>query len=131
MSGTSTVPNQNTSIALDDNFDIYLDVNGNLAMVTGVDACEQDCQSAAQAMLREMPLDYNNGVAYFDTVFRQINLNGFVSSARQQLLNVPGVTGIKSFTASISNGVLTYNAQIQTVYSPQATPIVGTVPITG
>jgi copper chaperone CopZ len=126
----SGVTNQNTTIAVGSTFDIYLDVNGNLAMLTGVDACEQDCQSAMQTMLREMPLDYTNGVPYFDTVFRQVNLNGFVSAGRQQLLNVPGVTEVKSFTASIANNVLTYSAQIATVYSPNAITVTADVAIT-
>jgi copper chaperone CopZ len=126
----SGVTNQNTTIAVGSKFDIYLDDNSNLAMLTGVDACQQDCQSAMQTMLREMPLDYTNGVPYFDTVFRQVNLNGFVSAGRQQLLDVPGVTEVKSFRASIANNVLTYNAQIATVYSPNAITVTADVAIT-
>jgi hypothetical protein len=126
----SGVTNQNTTIAVGNTFDIYLDNNGNLAMLTSVSACEQDCQSAMQTMLREMPLDYTNGVPYFDTVFRQVNLNGFVSAGRQQVLDVPGVTEVKSFTASIANNVLTYNAQIATIYSPNAISVTADVAIT-
>jgi copper chaperone CopZ len=126
----SGVTNQNTTIAVGNTFDIYLDNNGNLAILIRVSACEQDCQSAMQTMLREMPLDYTNGVPYFDTVFRQVNLNGFVSAGRQQVLNVPGVTEVKSFTASIANNVLTYNAQIVTVYSPNVITVTADVAIT-
>jgi hypothetical protein len=128
---SDSVENQNTTIALTSTFDMYIDVNGNIPLLTGVAACEQDCQSAVQTMLREMPLDYDNGVAYFDTIFRQVNLNGWVASAREQLLNVPGVTKVPSLTASIFANVMTYNAQIMTVYSPNAINITNTVSITG
>jgi hypothetical protein len=127
----SGVTNQNTTIALGVTFDMYLDANGNVPLLTGVQACEQDCQSAMQTMLREMPLDYNNGVAYFDAIFRQVNLGAWVASARQQLLNVPGVVKVPNLTAEIADNQLVYTASIVTVYSPTAISVSNPVPITG
>jgi hypothetical protein len=107
----------NLSFALNGNNDMYLDATGNLATVSGVDAVSQDCLCAMKGQLGEMLYQPLSGLPNLTDVWIQQNLIKWEAAARATLATVPGVNMVKNFTYSISNGVLTYVALIQTIYS--------------
>lgn len=114
-----------TSIATNANNDIYLDANGNLAMVTGLDAVVQDCEHVMKAQLGEMPLALDEGVPTLTTIWASWKPAQFEAYARAMLLSVPGVVAVTAFTLTRAAGVASYVAEIQTIYSEQAVPISG------
>jgi hypothetical protein len=121
MSGTIA----NISFALNSASDLYIGLDGNLAVVTGVDAVQQDCICAMSAQLGEIIYEPSSGMPYLTTVWLQTNLVQFEAAARATLLSVPGVTKVASFSATIvqvqntSGGfdnVLNYAATLNTTY---------------
>lgn len=121
------------SLAVDSNNDLYLDNNGNIAIVTGLTAVMQSCQQAAQTLLGEMVLQTNQGIPYFQVVFTGVpNVAQFEAALRTAFLAVPGVTQVASIDI-IQTGdpdsaepfnALSYTATIDTIYGQ------GTLPFT-
>ena len=105
-----------TSIATNAQNDIYLDTSGNLAMVTGIQACAQDCEHIAKVRLGEMVLNTQGGIPYLEQVFQNSNTLAFKQALINAWLTVPNVTGIQSVTVSIVGGVLNYTAVINTIF---------------
>ena len=114
-----------TSIATNANNDIYLDATGNLAMVSGVAAVQQDCEHAMKAQLGEMALFLTSGMPTLETVWANWRPLQFEAAARRTLLAVPGVVAVKAFSITRSAGVATYTATIQTEYSDEPLDLSG------
>ncbi len=106
-----------STLAVNDDNDIYA-VNGVLQFLpSGAEATSQTVKRRMQTYLGEVLYNVNEGVDYFGTVFNgSPNVLTFESSARSNILDVQDVTGIESFTAEASNNVLTYTAEINTIY---------------
>lgn len=105
-----------TSIATNAQNDIYLDASNNLAMVTGIQACAQDCEHIAKVRLGEMVLNVQGGIPYLEQVFQNTNTLSFKQALIEAWLTVPNVTGVQSATTSIVGGVLNYTAVINTTF---------------
>lgn len=105
-----------TSIATNSRNDIYVGSDGNLAMVSGIAAVEQDCEHAMKAQLGEMPLALDQGVPTMATIWDRWNPVQFEAYARRMLLSVQDVTAVTSFTLTRSSGVASYVAVIQTTF---------------
>jgi len=103
------------SIALINN-DIGLDQFGNLGFVAGINAVMQNCQTAMLAQMGEMMYAMSSGMPTLQTAWNNYNPRQFESAARAVLMAVYGVTSVQSFSAQLSNNVLTYGATIQTIY---------------
>jgi hypothetical protein len=116
----------NISFALNANGDMYIGPDGNLAMVTGVAAVQQDCLCKMRAQQGEMIYQPLDGLPYLTDVWLQKNLAKWQAVARQQLLAVPGVIMVPSISFALVEDILTYTAEIQTVYS-QAITITGNI----
>lgn len=106
-----------TSIATDENNDIYVTATGNLAMVTGLDAVEQDCEHVMKAQLGEMPLALDRGEPSLTCIWINYKPLQWQAAARKNLLTITGVVSIAGFTITRQNGVASYTAQIKTIYS--------------
>jgi hypothetical protein len=105
------------SFSLNANNDIFIGTDGNLSIATGLSAVEFACKNFAQAQLNEMIFEYDQGVAYFETIWQNTaNVAQFEASLRAALSNVPGVTGISNLTITVANNQLNYVATIQTIY---------------
>lgn len=105
------------TLAVNENNDLYLDKNGNIAIVYDLDATLQACQQAAQTILGEMVLQTDQGVPYFESVFiGSPNIAIYEAALKVAFLGVTGVEQIKSLTLTRENGVLSYIANIQTIY---------------
>lgn len=103
------------TFAVNQNNDIYIGPDGNLVLISGINAILQACEQAAKTQLGEMVLETNQGIPNFQTVWVGTpNLQQWEAALRLALQNVPGVIGIKSIAFSTQNGVLSYNAVIET-----------------
>lgn len=117
----------NLSIGTNANNDIYLGSDGNLVMVTGVTAVQQDCEHALKAQLNEMIYNPTGGMPTFLDVWQSKNFIRWEAAARATLAGINGVVKVASFTITVSADTFSYVAQIQTVYSPQLVGISGTI----
>lgn len=106
------------SIATNDNNDMYLDADGNIAIVFDEDAVAQDCDHAVKTLLGELIYNSDIGVPYMQVVFvGNPNLTQFESSLRNAILNANSdVVQVLSVTINRSGNVLNYSAEIESVY---------------
>lgn len=104
------------SIAVDDNFDIFMDSTRSLAMVRDKEACQQDCLLASQMLLGEFPYDTTQGVSYLEDLFQNKNPYAFEESMKQNLLTVPETTGVSDFRILQIGDQLQYTATIETTF---------------
>ena len=107
----------NISIGLNANNDIYIGSDGNLVMVTGITAVEQDCQHAMQAQFGEMFLQPLDGLPTLADVWQSQNFVKWEAVARSTLAGVPGVVRVVSFNLQPQGDTLVYATQILTTYS--------------
>jgi hypothetical protein len=113
------------SIKIDGNRDPVIE-NGKFVFVLDVDVVSQNCEQAMRQQLGEMNFDKDKGVQYFDNIFTGTpNFQRFEAQARTQLTAVDGVTGINSFSYSFNDNILSYDAEIITIYG--STTIAGTL----
>lgn len=106
------------SIAVDENNDIYLDANGNLAIVYDLDAVRQDCDHAAKTLLGELIFDSNTGVPYLQTIFSGIvNFAQFEASLRDALLQAnSAVVQVLNVSVTQTGNTVSYRAEIESTY---------------
>lgn len=97
--------------------DLYLDENGNIAIVTDLEATLQACEQAVKTILGELVLNTSQGVPYFQVVFNGVpNVQIFNASIKQAILAVLGVVQVLSLITNVNGAKLNYTAEIQTVY---------------
>lgn len=107
------------SLAVDDKNDIYLGPDGNLALVSDLEATLQQAQQAAQTQLGEMEYATDQGVPNFETVWVGAkNISQFDAYLRRAILGVEHVTGITDLTISTAGNAISYKATIETDYGP-------------
>jgi hypothetical protein len=105
------------SIAIDpDDYDLFLDGNSNLAMVSGVDAIAQNTATAMRALKNEMQYAMQDGMPMFATAFNTYNPIAFEAAARKVIGKVDGVTGITSFAVTRVKNQLVYAANVTTIF---------------
>jgi len=91
--------------------------NGLFVYLFDIEAVQQTCEQAVQQQLKELQYDQTKGIEYFNNVFAGTpNFQLFESQARNQILNIEGVTGISSFTYEQVDNTLSYTATIKTIY---------------
>lgn len=103
------------TFALNENNDIFIDANGNLSIVEGIEAVAFVCKNVAQTRLDEMIYEQGEGLPYFESVFNGTpNLERFRSQLRKSLLEVSGVLRVLSIVLNLERDVLFYEANILT-----------------
>lgn len=110
------------TIAFNSLNDMYRGADGNIAMLSGVDAFRQCCITAMQAVKGEMIYATDKGMPYFETVWNNYNPKAFEAAARVTLLAVPEAVQVASFQQWVTDDQLYYIAEIQSTFSPN--PIV-------
>ena len=114
------------TFALNENNDIYLDRNGNIAVAEGIEAVQFLCKNAVQTMLGELIYQTNIGMPNFQTIWNGTpNIPQFEASLIATLLSVEDVLEVKELSVQIVSGVLQYTATILTNFGQGA--IRGTV----
>lgn len=103
--------------AVDNNNDLFIQNNGQLAINRNLEAVLQACEHIAKAQLLEMVLNTERGVPNFETVWNgSPNIAQFEAYLRRNLLTVPDVIEIVSLDTTVQNNVLSYLAEIRTIY---------------
>lgn len=104
------------TILVDDNGD-RVTKDGLFVYLIDLPALTQTCEQAMKQQLKELQYDQTKGIEYFNNVFTGTpNFQLFESQARNQILNINGVTGISSFTYEQIDNELSYTATIETIY---------------
>lgn len=104
------------SIAVDSNYDIYIDTTAKLGMVRDKDACTQDCLLASQMLSGEYPYDTTQGVTYLQSLFQNKNPYEFEQSMIDNLMTVPNVLQVDNFKILQQGDTLYYSADISTSF---------------
>lgn len=105
------------TFATNDDNDIYLGPDGNLAVLNGLPAIAAACVTATRAQLGEMMFAVNAGIPNFQTVWIGVpKLATYEAYLRKTLQAVLGVDQVSSLTLSRTVDVLSYQAQIQTPF---------------
>ena len=88
------------TLLLDDNWDLTLDANGNLAIVDGKYAIAQDVASAVRLFLGELWYAIDQGIPYYEQilgVWPPPSLEYLKTKFIEAGLMVPGTVSIKAF----------------------------------
>lgn len=108
--------------AVNDKGDVYVGPDGRMAIATGIIALAQRVKGRVQTLLGELPLAADEGIPYFEVAFTgDYNMLQFESYVRQIIIDTPEVTGINSLVITVVNKILSYTAEIDTVYGPGVT----------
>ena len=108
-----------TSIALDENNDICLDSNKNLALCRDIEAVELSVSCATKTNYGEIVLDTNLGIPYFETIFTaHPDIELWKIYMKESILSVPKVLGIIAFKTYIDyqKSLLKYTVVINTEF---------------
>lgn len=106
-----------TTFAVDENNDLYIGPDGNLAIVTGLEAVLQACATRVKAQLGEMVLAIGQGVPNFQIVWGGIvNYPQFEAIVRNVFLSVPNVLDVLDFQILKIVDTLQYTALILTTF---------------
>lgn len=101
----------------DFNNDLVIGSDGNLSLISGINAVSQTAEHYAYTLRGEMMFAADLGVPFFDVAFGATpNIAQFESFMRMRIMETPEVIRINSFTAEQVNDSLIYNAEIETIY---------------
>ena len=99
--------------------DLYLDNSGNIAILTGLPAVEQCCETASLAQLGEMVLETGLGIPNFQAIWVGTpNYSLWQSYLTTALQGVIGVNEVTSIQFSAEGGILSYTATIASEFGP-------------
>lgn len=105
------------TIATNDSNDIFLGQDGNIAVLSDLQACVQSCEHASQTLLNELPYAQSRGIAFFDNgLSASPKLGLYEVQLRRILLTVPNVQKVLYVGFKLDNTDLSYEAQIQTSF---------------
>ncbi len=97
--------------------DIYLGADGNLVMLSGVEAIAGACETVSKAQLGEMVLATTQGLPNFQAVWIGVpNLRLWQSYLLSALQNVSGVLAVTNLSLQQVDGILSYEATIKTPF---------------
>jgi hypothetical protein len=115
----------NLSIGTNGNNDIYLGADGNMVMVSGVDAVKQDAEHALKAQFGEMFLQPTDGMPATDDVFLDQQFARYQAVGIKTLKNINGIVSVLSFVIIQDGDTMKYTAVFTTVYSTTQQTLIG------
>ncbi|HAW0896338.1 TPA: hypothetical protein JLK53_004055 [Escherichia coli] len=109
------------TFATNENGDIYLGPDGNLAIATDLRAVIQTCEHVSRTTLGELPYAQSRGIPFFDIALGATPDTGLYDMyLRKVLMTVPGVTGIGDVSIWVDGNELEYTAEIKTIYGTES-----------
>jgi hypothetical protein len=97
--------------------DIYLGADGNIVLLSGIEAVAGGCETISRTQLGEMVYSTTQGIPNFQAVWNGIpNFKIWQSYLQNALQNVSGVTQVSNLSFLNQDGTLSYEATIQTQY---------------
>lgn len=116
---------QTFATTLDTN-DIFIGADGNLSILSGIEAVAVACGTATKAQLGEMVFATNTGIPNFQVLWVGTPDYGLWKAAiLNTLQNVAGVTQVKSLNLTVNGSTVSYVAQILTEFSATDITITG------
>ena len=107
------------TLQLNSNGDLFLNSSNSLTMLSGIDAVAAACNTACLTQLGECVLETGIGLPNFQALWVGVpDYAIWQSYLENTLLNVPGVASVQSITLSQREGVLSYVAEINSIYGP-------------
>lgn len=104
-------------IAINQGNDVYMDTTNNIAMATGIIAVEQAAQTASLAQLGEMILFTLSGMPSFQSIWVGTpNMGLYQAALVAAIQNIFGVVSVTSIEISTKGDVMSYTAEIETIY---------------
>ena len=103
----------NESIALDKKNDTYLDEYGNIAIVSGVLAIQQNVKSAVRLWRGESDFDDTKGVQYCNILGEQLDDILLRDELETAILGVDGVSRVISLDYITDNQVRKYTVNVR------------------
>ncbi len=105
------------TLGTDSNNDLYLNSDGNIAVLSGLQAVLAACETATKAQLGEMLLATTQGIPNFQTIWvGSPNYPLFQNYLRRTLLGVSGVQDVTEIEITVRDNVLGYTATIDTAF---------------
>ncbi len=105
------------SFSVNENNDIYLDKNGNLAISVDLKAVSEIVAQKVKTKLGELIFNTASGIPYFETIWAGTpRALQFQSAIRQASLSLPEVTQVNNFTFTQTGDVFSYSMNIETIY---------------
>lgn len=105
------------TLGLNENNDLYLGSDGNLVVLSGIEAVAAACLTISKTILGEMVLTTTQGLPDFQAVWVGVpNLKVWESYLRRSLQNVSGVIDVISIKVAKENDTLFYTATIRTQF---------------
>lgn len=90
--------------------------DGNLTILSGLDAALQLSRHYAQTLHGEMIHDMTSGIRMFDTAFNRPRLALFANELRKRIMQVPDVVSVPDVDVRVSGENMIYSATIETIY---------------
>lgn len=109
------------TVATNQDNDIYLDISGNLAISKDNQARANIATNKARTLYKEITLDQQAGIPYFDVVFNRFDIKLFKQFLFQELETIEGIYRVTDFAYSTEGGVLTYQATLLTQDNEEVT----------
>ncbi len=105
------------TINTDKNNDLFVNAEGNIAIVDSADALANISKNAVLLNKGELEFNKQKGIPYFETIFADnANTDIFQANIVQTLENLDGVERISSFSYEIVDGVYSYSVEEITDY---------------
>ncbi len=105
------------TLALNSSNDLFLDPNGNIAILRDINAVAGACETISRAQLGEMIFQTTQGIPNFQALWVGVpNYKLWQSYLRTALLNVNGVKSVDNIEMQLVNNVLSYTANITTIF---------------
>ena len=105
------------TFGLNSSNDIYLGTNGNLTVLTGLNAVISACETISRTQLGEMVLSTKKGIPNFQALWVGVpNYPIWKTSLRKALESVANVIEVATLELSLKNNILSYTATIRTIY---------------
>jgi len=97
--------------------DFAISAGKSLSLLGGVDGIMQTARQHMQARRAEMFLNASNGIPFAELAWAGTpNVAQYEAAGRATLLQVEGITAVLSFTARLDGDVLSYIANIRTIF---------------
>lgn len=104
-----------TTIAFDENADIFLDKYGNISIAENAQALSFITLNAIRTVKGELIFYSDLGIPYFTTIFASpANIPMWEFYVKETALNVPGIASVDSFVYQITGNTLNYEMVLST-----------------
>lgn len=105
-----------TTIAENENRDMYIGADGNVAFLSAAPCIAQLTKSRVESQRGEMMYAADQGMPTRATAWDTFNPKQFEAAARSIISATPDVTGIQSLSLYAEDNDLKYSATINTIY---------------